>query len=115
MGSYRLAGYALPIEASSHAEARAILTARRAEQATKEERLREIRGDVFLTEAEAIAACAVHDKALGLPNAAMERWTVPIEVDTGWLVQRPDRSGALVDRARVKVVDETTAKATVKR
>lgn len=77
--------------------------ARRAEQAAAEAELREIRGDVFTDIDAAFAACDVHDKALGLPNEHATRWTEPLRLIDGWLVQRPDRTGELIDRARAYV------------
>lgn len=76
-------------------------------QLSKEADARIPRGVVYPTLKEAHAACDAHDKALGLPNAAMTRWTEPIELEDGWLVQSPDRKGAEVDKARIKVRDES--------
>lgn len=49
----------------------------------------------FATEALALAACAAIDVSMRLPNARMERWTVPIALDDGtWAVQYPDAQTA---------------------
>lgn len=70
----------------------------------------EIRGVVYSTEAEALAACDAIDLAMGLPNKAMDRWTLPIPVDGGWLVQSPrgDERGEVIARARLVEPDEAT-------
>jgi hypothetical protein len=87
------------------------LDARKAAVLAREATLREVRGVTYPTLAEALAACVAHDKALGLPNAAMQRWTEPIELVDGWLVQSPDRGGPLVERSRVKVSVDVAAEA----
>ena len=107
--TFRVEGIA--IEAATAIEAKAILETRRDDQRAKESRLREVRGDVFATREEADAACGAHDKALGLPSEHMDRWTEPVPLVDGWLVQRPDRSGDLIDRSRMEVADESDEKA----
>lgn len=66
----------------------------------------EIRGSVYATEAEALAACVVWDAVLGLPKPGTDRWTIPIELVDGWLVQSPDGSGDVISRDRLKLVEE---------
>lgn len=73
----------------------------------------ELRGTVYKTEPEAIAACDAIDAALGLPNADMDRWTLPLAVEGGWLVQAPrgDTKQPVIDRAKLLTDDASAAKA----
>lgn len=70
--------------------------------------LRDLHGTVYKTLSGAEKACAQIDKRLGLPNAHMERWTIPIELDDGtYLVQSPrGEKGDAIDVKRIKVVPE---------
>lgn len=72
-------------------------------QLSKEDAARIPRGVVYATEKAALAACAVIDKALKLPNARMQRWTDPLPLADGWLVQQPDGSGEVIDPKRLYV------------
>ena len=63
----------------------------------------EARGVVYATEAEALAACAALDALLGLPDADMQTWTLPVRLVDGWLVQQPDGSGEHIPCERLYV------------
>jgi hypothetical protein len=55
---------------------------------------------IYATEAEALAACAKIDVAMGLPNKRMTRWTDPLPLEDGtWAVQYPDRAIAATTKA----------------
>lgn len=73
----------------------------------------ELRGTVYKTEAEAIAACDAIDVSLGLPNADMDRWTLPLAVEGGWLVTAPrgDTKQPVIDRRTLLTDDASAAKA----
>lgn len=68
----------------------------------------EFKGLEYATEAEAYAAIAIIDAALGYPNADTDTWTLPIRLinPDGWLVQQPDGSGPVIPRERVWVEPE---------
>lgn len=72
----------------------------------------ELRGTVYKTEAEAIAACDAIDLAMGLPNADMDRWTLPLAIEGGWLVQAPrgDTKQPVIDRRTLLTDDASAAK-----
>ena len=76
-------------------------------QLSTEDAARVPRGVVYATEKEATDACAAIDAALKLPNARMERWTLPVRLVDGWLVQQHDGSGEVIDPKRLHVEPES--------
>lgn len=72
------------------------------QQLLREEELRIPKGIVYITFEEAMEVCNNFDKQLGLPNENMTRWTEPIELKDGWLVQPPDHDGEIIDLSRIK-------------
>lgn len=70
----------------------------------------ELRGTVYKTEAEAIAACDAIDLALGLPNEHMDRWTLPVPAEGGWFVQSYDGRFAFDEKHPALQVGEVLAR-----